>query len=156
MGRAVARPGRRAAPDAGAAAVEFALISVVLFTLLFGVVQYGFYFLQATSVTSLAAQAGRQASVRTDCTEWAAQVGEQVAALGNGAAVTEVRLEPSTDDRTGPTRRGDQETVTVVWDPTQVGVVPFPVVDFAEQTVVRFERLDVEAEPSCRWQPEAT
>lgn len=136
--------------DSGAAAVEFALISVVLFTLVFGVIQYGFYFLQATSVASVANQAGREASLRQDCDQWAAEVAEQVAALGNGAAVDEVRLEP-TGSRESPTRRGDQETVTVVWDPTAVGVVPFPVGEFAERTVTRFERLDVAAEPRCVW-----
>ena len=76
--------------------------------------------------------------------------------LGNGAAVSRVRVDPTDPARTGPTRRGDQETVTVVWDPTAVGVIPFPVGDFAEQTVVRYERLDVEPQPSCLWQPDAT
>ncbi len=39
----------------------------------------------------------------------------------------------------------------MVWDPTRVGVVPFPVDVFRVDTVVRFERLDVQAPPVCRW-----
>lgn len=150
MGRVVTRS------DSGAAAVEFALISVVLFTLLFGIIQYGFYFLQATSVASMANQAGREASLRLDCDQWRAQVAAQVEALGNGAAVSGVLVEPTDPARSGPTRRGDQETVTVIWDPTAVGVIPFPVGDFAEQTVVRYERLDAEPQPSCLWEPAVT
>ena len=34
--------------DDGAAAVEFALVSVLLFTLFFGIIQYGYFFLQSS------------------------------------------------------------------------------------------------------------
>lgn len=146
-------PRRTAGSDAGAAAVEFALISVVLFTLLFGIVQYGFYFLQATSITALADQAGRAASLRDGCSDWGDRVAEQVGALANGAAVEEITVGPAGGSRSAPTRRGDQEVVTVVWDPTRVGVVPFPVDDFNERTVVLYERLDVAVEPVCTWAP---
>jgi|GEM_PF-5249966 len=144
---------RTAGSDEGAAAVEFALISVVLFTLLFGIVQYGFYFLQVTSITALAGHAGREASLRDGCDDWEERVEAQVEVLANGAAVQEVSLGPTDVGTSIPTRRGDQEVITVLWDPTRVGVVPFPVGDFRERTVVRYERLDVEADPVCRWVP---
>lgn len=144
-----------AVPDSGAAAVEFALVSVVLFTILFGIIQYGFYFLQATSVTSLTNQVGRAASLREDCDGWRDQVALQVEEGGTGAAVVSVSIAAS-GAADGTTRNGDPETVTVVWEPTEVGVVPFPEVEFTESTVVRYERLGPTPEQECTWTRPAT
>ncbi|MGH3990759.1 MAG: TadE/TadG family type IV pilus assembly protein, partial [Pseudonocardiaceae bacterium] len=47
--------------DSGAAAVEFALVSVLLFTLLFGTVQYGYFFFQATAAEHAAREGAREA-----------------------------------------------------------------------------------------------
>ena len=54
---------RRRRQDRGAAAVEFALISVILFTLIFGTVQYGLYFWSLQSGSQAAREAARQAAV---------------------------------------------------------------------------------------------
>lgn len=47
----------------GAAAVEFALILVLFVTLLFGMIQYGFYFYASQTGSSVASEALRQLSV---------------------------------------------------------------------------------------------
>lgn len=54
--------------ESGAAAVEFALVSVLLFTLLFGILQYGLYFWSLQTGSSAAKEAARRASVG-DCTD---------------------------------------------------------------------------------------
>ena len=54
--------------DTGAAAVEFALVSVLLFTLLFGILQYGLYFWSLQTGSAAAKEAARRASVG-DCTD---------------------------------------------------------------------------------------
>ena len=47
--------------DQGAAAVEFALVSVLLFTLLFGILQYGYGFFQMQATAATAGDAARLA-----------------------------------------------------------------------------------------------
>lgn len=133
------RPGRPR--DLGAAAVEFALVSVALFTLMFGVVQYGFYFLQASAVEAAAREGARRASVgigsleevETDpCAEWGSSVlmGVPESTRGSIRSLTS----------TGATARGEDVTVTVVWEPVSFRLVPVP--DPAPETAVtRVERL---------------
>jgi hypothetical protein len=66
MRRATARSrGNRPGDDAGAAAVEFALVSFVLFLILFGIIDYGLYFSDALDTRSGVASATRQAVVGT-------------------------------------------------------------------------------------------
>lgn len=61
--------------ETGAAAVEFALVSGLLFTLLFGMIQYGVYFWALQSGSHAAREAARQAAVGAlDCTEFDAAV----------------------------------------------------------------------------------
>ena len=52
------RSGRRG--DRGAAAVEFALLSIPLFTILFGVIDYGLYFADVQTVQSSTTDAARE------------------------------------------------------------------------------------------------
>jgi hypothetical protein len=47
--------------DRGAAAVEFALVSVLLFTLLFGIIQYGYLFFQYQAAAATVHDAARRA-----------------------------------------------------------------------------------------------
>lgn len=62
-----ARNDRHTRREAGASAVEFALVLPVLLLLVFGIVQYGFYFLAAQSASSAAREAVRRVAVG-DCT----------------------------------------------------------------------------------------
>jgi hypothetical protein len=59
--RALGVPRRRA--DRGASAVEFALVSPLLFTLLFGAIDYGLYFSDALTVQQSVADAARDATL---------------------------------------------------------------------------------------------
>ena len=52
--------------DSGASAVEFALVSLILFPLLFGILQYGYYFFALQNGNSVAREAARKVSVG-DC-----------------------------------------------------------------------------------------
>lgn len=137
--RRAGRAGR--AGDQGAAAVEFALISVALFTLMFGILQYGFYFFQATAIEAAAREAARRASVGIEtCVAW----GEQVVDVLPGAA----RGSISSISSTGASARGQDLTVTIVWEPVSFRLVPVP--DPAPETAVtRVERLGSET-GGCR------
>ena len=56
--------GTPARPDSGAAAVEFALVSTMLFLLLFGIVQFGLYFNDSLNARSGVREAARMSVVR--------------------------------------------------------------------------------------------
>jgi hypothetical protein len=68
MGRSAGRPRPlrpgRARSDTGAAAVEFALVSGVLFLVLFGIIQYGLYFNDSLNTRQGVREAARQGVVR--------------------------------------------------------------------------------------------
>lgn len=54
--------------EAGAAAVEFGIISVLLFTLLFGIMQYGFYFWAKQAGSAAVREGARRLAVAPNCT----------------------------------------------------------------------------------------
>ena len=58
------RPGDPARAESGAAAVEFALVSTLLFTVMFGIMQYGLFFNDALSTRQGVREAVRQGVVR--------------------------------------------------------------------------------------------
>jgi Flp pilus assembly protein TadG len=62
---------RRRRSSVGAAAVEFAIVALMLFTLLLGLLQYALYFWSMQSGSHAAREAARQAAVGAlDCTEF--------------------------------------------------------------------------------------
>lgn len=71
--------------ETGAAAVEFALISGILFTLIFGTIQYGLYFWSLQSGSQAAREAARQAAVGAlTCTQFRDAVLENSRGETNG------------------------------------------------------------------------
>lgn len=138
-----ARRGRRpgAAPgDEGAAAVEFAIISVILLTLVFGILQYGFTFFQLTSAERTAAEAAhlvRTGQVET-CDLWQADVVGLSTVIG---------LQPArsswgpADPAVTQVSNGTRVLVTITWQPVNLtgGLVPTigdgPVSNSVETTV---------------------
>jgi Flp pilus assembly protein TadG len=57
---------RRHRPDEGASAVEFALVSLILVTVLFGIIQFGYLFWQWLEMTHAAREGARWAALRND------------------------------------------------------------------------------------------
>jgi Flp pilus assembly protein TadG len=133
------------APDEGAAAVEFALVSLLLLTILFGILQYGFFFFQAAGVGHGAREGARLASLGIPPTTAGCDAfASTVQARAGGADLTRVEA-TFTDTDGGPgITRGDTVAVRVVWAPQNFGflVVPFlgPTTDTTATT--RIERTN--------------
>jgi len=115
-------PHRRNA-DGGAAAVEFALISVLLFTVLFGILQYAIYFWALQSGSHAAREAARQAAVGAlTCGQFKAAVLDN--AQGENPATVQAKRTFYTD-----------ATMTTLASPAVVGGVV--------KVVVSFESIDL-------------
>jgi len=124
--------------DAGAAAVEFALVSVLLFTVFFGIIQYGYFFLQSSGAEHAAWAGARAASVGIDnCATW-----KQLVKDSGGAADVQ-SASVVRDPTAGPMVRGDAIKVTVIWTPLDLGLpfIPFPGANQPETALARVERL---------------
>lgn len=140
--------------DDGAAAVEFALISTfILLPLLFGLLQYGYFFYQSTGVEHGTLQAARAASL-----SGAAGLEETVAAASPGVDEDMVTVAVCWEDENGDDAysRGDTLEVTVTWTPTRFALpVPFLTGDLQESAATRVERVQ-DVDPPARCPPQAT
>jgi Flp pilus assembly protein TadG len=119
--------------EAGAAAVEFALVSVLLFTVFFGIIQYGYFFLQSSGAEHAAWAGARAASVGIDdCADW-----EKLVTDSGGSADVQSATSTAADVR------GKAITVTVIWTPLDLGLpfIPFPGANQPETALARVERL---------------
>lgn len=137
--------------DEGAAAVEFALVSVLLLTLLFGVLQYGYFFYQATAVEHAAREGARIASLgipSAGCNTFA----QTVQARAGDVDLTQVEARYTNTDLTTPgVVRGDTVRVRVVWSPTDLN---FPFLPFIGPTpedtaITRVERTNNAVPVDC-------
>ena len=140
-GRPGQAPAEPFAGEHGAAAVEFALVSPLLFLLLFGTVQYGFVFSQMQSASAVALTTARWASTGiTDCTAFEAAVRDL--ARGNGLPAGGAGWRVTTSTSTLPSNPGptpDLASVSVSFDPPRyLPLVPFP------QTVTRSAVVRIE------------
>ena len=150
----------RSRGDGGAAAVEFALVSVLLLTLLFGIIQYAFYFFQSQGASATARETARLAAVGVDdCTAF------ETAALGRADAngtdladdsppTPDVTLEfrdKATDAPVSEVNIGDLANVTVTWEPANFGFpfVPFLDGDMVEEAETRVESVGDDTVTSC-------
>lgn len=118
--------------DRGAAAVEFALILPLLLLLVFGILQYGYFFFQSTAVEAATRDASRLASIGGyTCDELFDAVQDSA---GVDATIVSVSV-------TGAAASGATPmTMDVVWTPTQFGFpVPFLTGNQEESAVVRAE-----------------
>lgn len=97
--------------DEGAAAVEFAIVSLVLILLLAGIVQFGYLFNQWQQIEHAAREGARWASLRNN----AAAVCSTVVAAAPGVGLTAADITVSPADPAGATP-GTPVTVTVVTD----------------------------------------
>ena len=132
---------RESEPDAGAAAVEFAIVSVLLLTILFGILQYGYFFLQSTAAEHAAREGARLASVGTvSCSG----LDTETAKRGGTANVTNTALSFTEASAPPGYSRGDTLVVTVAWTPANFGLpIPFiSATSLSEKATTRVEFVD--------------
>src|SRR5262249_12943907 len=107
--------------ERGASAVEFALVSVLLLTLVFGILQYGYFFFQQVSNAHAAREGARQAATGiASCPAFKTYVTNR----SGSAKPTAIKV--ATVPATGA-KPGDEIDVTVTYNPTKFG---FPFVPF--------------------------
>jgi hypothetical protein len=125
--------------DAGAAAVEFALVSVLLFTVFFGIIQYGYYFLQSSGAEHAAWVGARAAAVGIDdCATW-----QQLVKDSGGSADVQTAT-ALRDPSAGPMVRGDAIRIRVTWERVDFGLPFVPFLGASAQTeeaLTRAERM---------------
>jgi Flp pilus assembly protein TadG len=116
----------RTAPggDSGAAAVEFALVSFLLFTLLLGTIGFGFILFAQQSALHAAREGARLAAVGVNGT--CAPFQTEVAARGKGANVSSgsIGLKYTDVNGNGVADPGDSVTVTVPYS-VNIGFLGF-------------------------------
>jgi TadE-like protein len=129
------------ARDSGAAAVEFAIVSLLFFYLVFGVLQYGFYFFQLQSGSAAARHGARLASVGIDpdCDAFLGQVKDQVGSVAAADVTVTVAFEEPADVNVG-----ESVTVTVTFPFTKFGFpfIPLPGDTISEQATARIEKVE--------------
>ena len=138
--------GRLRQPEGGAAAVEFALVSLLLFTVLFGILQYGIGFFEQQAASSTVREAARLAAVGIDdCPTFVA--GVKTAAQANGLSMNSNTTVHATFNPSGSLQPGGTVTVTMTFTPTRVGLawIPYPSGDsfgnLGTQAQARVEQL---------------
>jgi Flp pilus assembly protein TadG len=104
--------------DGGAAAVEFALVTPILFALLLGIIQFGWYFFVANSTSSAAREAARRVVVG-DCWDGA------FAPFVQSQAPTMTSATYSPDLSDASVQIGDPVTVTVYADGAIINFIPW-------------------------------
>jgi Flp pilus assembly protein TadG len=83
---------RRLRSDSGAAAVEFALVALILFTLLLGTIQFGYNFFEYISVAHAAREGVRWAALGAD--EATVDARAQAAAPGLSLPASSITVTP--------------------------------------------------------------
>jgi Flp pilus assembly protein TadG len=142
----------RSRNDSGATAVEFALILLPLALLVFGIVQYGFYFLASQSASNAARDAVRRASVG-DCpgpddTQLQAYVKKRLGAVNQGGlAVTRSYKEPNGNTAAfDDLEVGDQVVVTVKFQTLDLNFPFLPVPNDSSGKAVVVKEADARIE----------
>jgi len=110
--------------DSGAAAVEFALVSLLLVTLLIGIIQFGYIFYQWVEITSAAREGARWAALwnegGTVADPETTRGRVSLAAPGVNPPLTDAQISISIDGASGETtsrlNTGRPVTVTVAHD----------------------------------------
>lgn len=114
------RARRRRRNQRGAAAVEFALICIPLIVLVFGLIQYGWWFYVAQTTSGAASNVVRRLEVG-DC--WTGTEAVDLA-RAEAPAITELSKTPTT--LVGATPGTTQITVTVEADANTIAFLPMP------------------------------
>lgn len=133
--------------EGGASAVEFALVASILFTLIFGTIQYGLYFWSLQSGAHAAREAARQAAVGAlSCPDFKTAVlnnsrGEQT---GTVSAKRTFYTDATMATGSSPPAIGHVVKVVVTFDSIDLGLPFVPFIDkgrVSEQAVARVENV---------------
>lgn len=132
----------RRRPERGAAAVEFALVMPILLTLVFGIIQYGWYFYVAEGASGAASNVTRRLAVG-DC--WG---GTEALTLAQSQAFGVTGLDTVPTTLAGAEIGVTQVSVTVTADADIIGgLLPLPDDGVVTRTVVA--RLEDVAAGDC-------
>lgn len=140
--------------ERGAAAVEFAMLLPILLMLVFGIIQYGFYFWAKQGGSDIARDAARQAAVgsRPDCSDFQSYVKDEIDKLtGSGASAAVTRVYTAADPTVG-VQVGDAVTVTVQFTSVDLHIPLVPFIHDGEVSSEAQARVEYLAESST---PEA-
>ncbi|MPZ95811.1 MAG: hypothetical protein GEU96_13105 [Propionibacteriales bacterium] len=145
---------RRRSSDDGASAVEFALVSVLLFTILFGLIQYGLYFWSLQSGSSAAREGARRAAVGDlGCTDLEAYVKARVQGETDaGDIATRTYHQADGTTAASPAVVGGVVTVTVTFNSIDLGFPFVPFIDdglVSEEAFSRVENVDPAMSVDC-------
>ncbi len=121
--------------DDGAVAVEFALIAPLLLLLVFGLIQYGFYFWSMQGGSSAVREAARRAAVGEPitCDDFRAYVKDRIGVTGDQDSADITRI--YTDEVTGnavasaDVEPGDVVTVRVTFNSYDMNIPFVPFID---------------------------
>ncbi len=123
---------RRPRGQQGAAAVEFALISVVFFPLLFGMLQYGLYFFDSVNVRQGVREAARQGVVEMPLTDSCGTAGITWTKLGCyteeqvGAVTGDTQVHFKLPDSSGWKKQNRLVVCAAVQSDGGIGLFPMP------------------------------
>ena len=114
--------------DGGASAVEFGLISILLFTVLFGIIQYGLFFWQLQGGAAAAREGARYSAVGTwSCSTLSSQMTSRVPAGGSVTVTRTYIPDPAGTGSASSPKTGDDVKVTVSFSTVAIGgLVPMP------------------------------
>jgi Flp pilus assembly protein TadG len=124
----VLKTGLRRRDDRGAAAVEFALIMIPFMVLIFGLIEYGWYFYVAQNTSGAASNVARKLEVG-DC--WASGQA-QIFAHNQSPQITTVTTSPNVTTSPSP---GTAFTVTVTANGQILNFIPVPGAGVITRTV---------------------
>lgn len=115
-------------------AVEFALVLPLLLLVVFGLIQYGFYFWSMQGGSAAAREAARQASVGkpAGCTEFRSYVRDRIGAVGDAAGATITRSysnELGTPKSAADVEVGDLVTISVEFTSIDLNFPMLPFID---------------------------
>ena len=137
---------RRFREEGGAAAVEFALIVGVLSLLVFGMMEYGLFFLQSQSLRAGAREGARHAAVGANLTEVKQVVSDGSAgALPAGSSAVSMDVVGSTQTTCTTSAADDTQgkEVEVTIDTTNYGNLPNAVVQAFQIDVPFLPHVDI-------------
>ena len=149
-------PAPRRRSERGAAAVEFALVLPILLTIVFGIVQYGWYFYSVQAGSDVARDAARRAAVSDPitCTDFLAAVRSSLAPYQEAtptATVTRTYVN-SAGATKSPAAAGDYVRVEIGFQSYDFGLpfVPLPGSGYISVTAEsRVESVGLGAPPTA-------